>query len=279
MNKDKTRDMIRSILPSTARRRARFTKAMLNRQVRHGVRTDLHVEDLDTDLRRTPYFRSMLWDRRGADKLNHFMRWCREITAGMSTQEALDYVRALLPANLIGDHAYGHWEHYRKNLDRPRRRYRTREQNVQSYNDSMTFRLRRALTVDPSLHGRLNEEIKRRTPEEEPPHRLLAGLHDVEAFVRESWSLEREVTRELIEEIEKTKGGRKGRPSGFTGSATLSRSSRGPRARGVPRPRRAAARRDRCAAAASPRRSTTPPLRRARSSRRASRCTRRGWGG
>ncbi len=220
MNKDKTRDMIRSILPSKARRGPRFFKAMLKRHTRHAVRIDLHVENLDADLNRAPYVGWVVRSRRDADKLNHFMRWCREITAGMSMQEALDCVRTLLPDNLIGDHAYGHWERYRKHLDQPRRRYRTHEQKVQSYVDSMTFRLRRALMVDPALHGRLNEEIKRRTPEEGPPPRLLAGVHDAEAFVREARWPASEVTRELIEQIEKTKGGRKGRPSALVRGVT-----------------------------------------------------------
>jgi len=54
----------------------------------------------------------------------------------------------------------------------------------QSYQDRYTFRLRRALDEDPSLHGRLNAEIKSSIPADEP-RRLLEGVHDVDAFVRD----------------------------------------------------------------------------------------------
>ena len=208
MKKDKIKDMIRSILPSKARRRARFEKAMLNREVRHSVRHDLRVENLDADLRRQPYLGWVVWERRGADKLNHFMRWCEAITEGMSTEDALSYVRSILPDSLIGDHAYGHWEAHRK--PNPYRWHigRTYERSEQSFVDSTTFRLRRALKVDPALHARLNAEIKAQTPEDKQ-WRVLAGVHDVEAFVRDINERERRITLELVEQIEKQKGGRK----------------------------------------------------------------------
>ena len=208
MRSNKIKDMIRSILPSKARRSARIEKAMLNREVRRSVRQDLHVENLDVDLRREPHFQFMVWDRRGADKLNHFMRWCEAITKGMSTEDALSYVRAILPDSLIGDHAYGHWKCHRQPNAVRNPDYRPYEQREQSFIDSTTFRLRRALMVDPSLHARLNVEIKARTPEDKQ-WRVLAGAHDVEAFVREINELERRITLELIERIEKQKGGRK----------------------------------------------------------------------
>ena len=292
MKRNKIKDMIRSILPSKARRRARLTKATLNRNVRRAVRHDLNVENFDADLRRKPYFRSMLWERRGADKLNHFMRWCEAITAGMSAEDALSYVRSLLPDSLIGDHAYGHWEAHRKP-----NRYRTwpyvsHKRREQSFIDSTTFRLRRALMVDPSLHARLNAEIKARTPEERP-WRVLAGIHDVEAFVRDINELERTITLELIEQIEKQKGGRKvalrvygsrrAKPfaAGLTlsnrrsnlalrGSAALCRRSRGPRVLCGRPPHRAAEPLGRCARAACPKRCRRTILRRANSIRRTS---------
>src|SRR5262245_58895342 len=149
MKKDKIKDMIRSILPSKARRRARFTKAMLNRTARRTVRHDLHAENLDADLRRKPHFTWMVWERRGADKLNHFMRWCEAITAGMSDDDALGYVKSILPDSLIGRHAYGHWEAHRKPRPYPALPFVPYARREQSFIDSTTFRLRRALKVDP----------------------------------------------------------------------------------------------------------------------------------
>src|ERR1041385_9409359 len=104
MKKDKIKDMIRSILPSKARRAARIEKAKLNRRARRTVRADIKREDLSrAKLLREPDFRAMVGNRRGADKLNHFMRWCDAITAGMSTEDALQHVRAILPDTLIGN--------------------------------------------------------------------------------------------------------------------------------------------------------------------------------
>src|SRR5262249_48728894 len=128
MKKDKIKQMIRGILPSKARRRARFAKAMLNRKARRKVRHDLHVENPKANLRRKPRLGWVVWERRGADKLNHFMRWCEAITEGMSTEDALSYVRSILPDSLIGDHAYGHWRDHLKWRDRPRPKYRTNAQ-------------------------------------------------------------------------------------------------------------------------------------------------------
>jgi len=215
MRKDKLRDMIRSILPSMARRYARRAKAGRKRNARRSVRDDLRNENFETDLNREAYLSDVVRNRRGADKLNHFMRWCEAITEGMSTQEALDHVRAILPDSLIGDHAYGHWESFRKYRDEPRpwlAGWISPARREQSFLDSTTFRLRRALAVDPTLHARLNAEIKgHKVPEE--PRRLLAGVHDVEAFVQAiadcAFTLERRITLQLIEQIEKQKGGRK----------------------------------------------------------------------
>lgn len=223
----KLKDMIRSILPSKNREAARAAKAQTNRDHRRGIRADLRTEDAEETRsnfrRRASQAVNVGW-RRAGDKLNHFMRWCEAITEGMSRGEALDYIRAILPSSLIGDHAYGHWEG-----DSRRGRYVsywTRgERRAQSFIDSTTFRLRRALAVDPSLHARLNGEIKRRKPADRP-RRLLAGVHDIANFVRDiarpvqveakywleeptEYDVERSTTLELIERIENTRGGRK----------------------------------------------------------------------
>jgi hypothetical protein len=148
--------------------------------------------------------------RRDGDKLNHFMRWCGAITDGLSKEEALSFVRSILPRNLIGDHAYGHWEtHVGLNRQFFGGRFGPKVQTQQSFIDSARCRLRRTLEIDPDLQRRLNREIKRRRPPDEQ-RRLLLGIHDVDAFVAAVADIygsppthvERAVLIELISEID-----------------------------------------------------------------------------
>jgi hypothetical protein len=212
MKKDKTKTMIRSILPSTHRRYARGEKRLRNRIVRRTVRADLRRENFDADLMRDTRLSDVVSWRRAGDKLNHFMRWCRAITNGMSSEASIDHVRSLLPASLVGDHALDHWIAERRPVMYAWFRLYRKARTRQSWIDSTTFRLRRALIVDPTLHGRLNREIKARKMDGEP-RRILAGTHDVRDFVVATLDppheLERRITLELIEQIEKRKGGRK----------------------------------------------------------------------
>jgi hypothetical protein len=182
---EKLLDMIRGILPSTARVCARRAKAAASRVVRRRVRTALHTEDAEEtklDLCEEAYQRMNVWDRRGADKLNQFMHWCDSWTRGMTERQALDAVRAVLPRNLIGDHAFGHWESHVKHRRRRPNYREERKREWQSRYDKTRHRLRRALSVDPGLQGRLNAEVKA-VKEPDEPRRLLAGVHDVDAFV------------------------------------------------------------------------------------------------
>ncbi len=211
--------MIRSILPCKNRETAREAKALTNREHRRKIREALRKEDPEStnvDLQRAAYQLENVGWRRSGDKLNHFLRWCERITEGMTTREALGFVRSILPPSVIGDHAYGHWERhiqpiygrsgpYLRRAEEARRR-------LQSFCDSVTFRLRRALHIEPDLHARLNATIKSRKPFDQP-RRLLQGMHDVAAFVadisREPYEIERWVTYVLIQEVEQKKGGRK----------------------------------------------------------------------
>lgn len=107
---EKLRDMVRSILPSRYRTGPRRSKMQRKRAHRRGVRADVAHANPTADLLRDVNVSDIVQWRRDGDKLNHFMRWCRAITKGMSQQGALDTIRAILPKNLIGDHAYSHWE-------------------------------------------------------------------------------------------------------------------------------------------------------------------------
>jgi hypothetical protein len=116
VNPEKLKDMIESILPCKARHRktAYFFKRMERRRVRHLVNLNLRTCDgegyTDKDLMLKPYQSENVWQRRSADKINHFMRWGDRLTEGMPEEEALAYIRKLLPRSVIGDHAYSHWE-------------------------------------------------------------------------------------------------------------------------------------------------------------------------
>ena len=61
----------------------------------------------NVDLRREDRMglRRVVWRRRGADKLNHFIRWAKRRTAHLPVESRLSKMRAVLPDGLIGEHA------------------------------------------------------------------------------------------------------------------------------------------------------------------------------
>lgn len=183
MRKDKVRDMVRSILPSRYREAAGKAKRGVKRAVRRTVRQDLRApETTKRDLLRAA--KIDVQGRRDGDKLNHFMRWCHALTRGMAKDDALAFVRAFLPRNVIGDHAYFHWEIELRYPAWSRASWRERRRReIQSAFDRAVHVLRRAMDLDPDFAGDLNRLIKARTGPENP-RRLLLGRHDVEAFVR-----------------------------------------------------------------------------------------------
>jgi hypothetical protein len=211
----KLQTMIRSILPSTARKLAREMKRRNCRKVRRATRQALHCVgpggETDAWLRREPKQREVVLERRGYDKLNHFMRWCNAHTRGMSDKEAIDYVRGIVPRNLIGKHALDHWRIYVEFGGRSGRGngWRAADRRArQEYVDTICGRIRRLLVLRPEFHGELNRVIKfvLGVPDpvfwsrvlrvwtadrrfgvwgaDCPTARLLAGRHDVEPFVR-----------------------------------------------------------------------------------------------
>lgn len=131
MKKDKIRDILRSILPSKADRSARFEKRYANKTNRVRVKQSLRQyaeEDWEedyaevrleaniynSDSRRKYEIRMMKSERRGADKINHFIKWCERRTAHLenpSPQEKYYYISGLIggPSTLIREHALGHF--------------------------------------------------------------------------------------------------------------------------------------------------------------------------
>jgi len=128
MKKDKIRDMIRSILPSTAVKGSREDRANAHRANRQKVRQTLHQynnnewEDEDemvirlheSDFTRRRTIRMMVRDRRDADKINHFVRWCEKKTKHIpedKPQERYAYVSRLIggAGDVIREHAMSHF--------------------------------------------------------------------------------------------------------------------------------------------------------------------------
>jgi hypothetical protein len=130
MQKDKIRDMLRSILPSKGERSARFEKAHANKQNRTRVRQTLRQYNNDewgddseermeariynSDRRRHYNIRMMKSERREADKINHFVHWCKKRTAHIEDdqpQEKYYYISSLIggPSDMIREHALGHF--------------------------------------------------------------------------------------------------------------------------------------------------------------------------
>lgn len=202
MDPDKARTMVRSILPSTMRRSARLAKHRECRKVRRATRHAIRTVDQDGETRarldRQPDQHQTVMERRAGDKLRPFIRWCDAQTRGMSDEAAIGHVRGLVPKNLVGEHAMFHWRLFVE-YGRGRRRApwsEMEQRERQSRFDNTCQRLRRLLTEAPDFHGALNHALKlTHEPLDEargtgirprPRARLLAGRHDVEAFVRES---------------------------------------------------------------------------------------------
>lgn len=120
----KQRNMIRSILPSTGRKRARTSLAMAKRHNRRYIRQALHNVALDVELWEEttgydeyPYedrgwgeysIRQIVSDRRGADKVAPMMRWAPSQVEGVRREDRMSKLLAILPKNTIGRHAASH---------------------------------------------------------------------------------------------------------------------------------------------------------------------------
>ena len=131
MQKDKIRDMLRSILPSKGDRAARFFKHHANKKNRVAVKQALRQyknedwgDDSETvlatrihesDRKRRREIRYMKMERRAADKISHFVRWCQERTKHLgedaTPQEKYYHISGLVggPKDIIREHALGHY--------------------------------------------------------------------------------------------------------------------------------------------------------------------------
>lgn len=115
---EKYREMSRSILPSTRRKWARREKSATKRHHRRqisqklrGIRCEEDFELISEDLTYYPdgEINWIVAQRRDGDKINHFGRWAQHMVVDPGDPGAnIANLRAVLPKNLIGDHALGH---------------------------------------------------------------------------------------------------------------------------------------------------------------------------
>lgn len=143
--KSKAFEMSRSILPSTARKKARDDKRALQHKNRAQIReklvpfkgpADYVLDTYDDDYhdlnhawspRNTGGWDQIVFERRSADKLNHFMTWAAAVVKGMDPDDAWVHLKTLVPSGMIGDHALSHlavehdpnWDRWWKNYERP----------------------------------------------------------------------------------------------------------------------------------------------------------------
>lgn len=171
---EKARDMARSVLPSTARKTARLTRASIHGRERARLRSALHdlravgdPEDFDGDLtwiaRRD--LAEMVDDRRGADKVGPLLTWAERLVernpalAAASPEDREVYFRKVLPPGLIGNHAISH---LRWVLDDRRHLWNRRRGNGSGVLDPDVDVV--AEIVAAGRHGDLNRRIRSAIP-------------------------------------------------------------------------------------------------------------------
>ncbi len=187
----KKRNMSRSVLPSTSRKRSRLDKRRVHHEVRAKVRDLIENEDWDnTDLlvnpqRHKPYngIKTVVRERRDADKLGPIMRWAEAIAPEIGDTPAERWValRSMLPPGVIGWHAMTHIENIEEYEREPAwwRRY------VRPTEPAKIELIREAISVAKRVGGMASLSIMlRRKIAETGPH------------TEKYWSLETRKTEE-----------------------------------------------------------------------------------
>lgn len=188
---EKITDVIRSVLPSTARRDARRTRQLIHRAARRKVKVALRSGDVDAggDIRGP--IEDMVWDRRASDKVGPLVRWAlhqarhdprlREARFG----ERIDHFRQLLPNNTIGRHALSH-------IAWPLEPLHAQPREVADGPSCMSAV--RAL-YEAGYHGELNARLKiQQLP-------LLGGAHDIERFTARAGTATISIVGALASEV------------------------------------------------------------------------------
>jgi hypothetical protein len=208
---EKTKDMIESVLPSTARKRSREQRRLIHKRARARQRVALAevratYDDASVDFRdgrRRSELKWMVLDRRAADNVGALTRWAAAVVAAdASLRDAPLHVQiahfaAVLPPDLIGQHALQHIEWaltylvQRPPLDARRGSWRSRPTERQQI---LAEALREVIASGG--HRDFNDALRRaygeRGTQEPPPAkvRFLLGAHDIDAFSAEMANLD-----------------------------------------------------------------------------------------
>ena len=169
----KTRDMARSVLPSTARKHAREARAFIHGRDRVRLRAELHdlrslddPDDFEGDLTFPVqrHIKTMVSDRRSADKVGSLIAWAERLVHrdpqldAASPEDREVHLRTLLPPGLIGEHALTHlwWV-----LSDRRSHWPSRTGHAPAANPDVE---RVAEIITAGRHGDLNRRIREVSP-------------------------------------------------------------------------------------------------------------------
>lgn len=200
---EKRLQMARSILPAKtpARRTARSFRRLAHHRHRALSREAMAHAPLDDGFDERPLggiiqrdISMVVMARRSSDKLGPFLRWANAQAdeLGATPEARVAAMRARLPKGVIGEHALSHLTSQPAFEDDPlwrAQRYAWREAAARRPAELQSLRDRLVHGIGQRLDqvGELNAAIKaswvapRDDPERRP--RLLAGAHDVVAFV------------------------------------------------------------------------------------------------
>jgi hypothetical protein len=190
---EKVRDMIRSVLPSTARHGVRATRRLIHRAERRTVKDRLRAGDDVGVVDTRGAISEMVWDRRAADKVAPLVRWALDhfradpVLRDASTAERLEHFRRLLPDTTIGRHALSHiaWP-----LERLGHQHRPQPHRWRPPSIATTVRA----LYEAGYHGALNKRLKIRLLP------TLAGIHDIDRFAEAAGQSTRAVVAALATE-------------------------------------------------------------------------------
>lgn len=188
---DKITDIIRSVLPSTARKDARKTRQLIHRAARRRVKVAFRAGDVDTFVDIRGPIEDMVWDRRAGDKVGPIVRWALHQVRhdpwlrDAAHAERLDHFRQLLPDNTIGRHALSHIAWPLERLDAVALEFPERPSCAGTI---------RSL-YEAGYHGELNARLK----VEHLP--LLGGAHDIDSFSAAASTASRSIVSALASEV------------------------------------------------------------------------------
>jgi hypothetical protein len=176
---EKVRDMIRSVLPSTARHGVRATRRLIHRAERRTVKDRLRAGDDVGVVDTRGAISEMVW------ALDHFR--ADPVLRDASTAERLEHFRRLLPDTTIGRHALSHiaWP-----LERLGHQHRPQPHRWRPPSIATTVRA----LYEAGYHGALNKRLKIRLLP------TLAGIHDIDRFAEAAGQSTRAVVAALATE-------------------------------------------------------------------------------